>query len=206
MFFLLITSQLFSAQAPFHCIFAFQFTFTFRLIASYIFLLSVLRVSKDINQATLSNLAMLEFHFPKDDWLMQGHILLTRHYHTDGYDGYGFNKRGVSSGWDVCYYVQMSVVTLSPKRIWMLDCYLLWVYKDLRKITFSNTPMSCLVFLDIIGHFSSSTILLAAKKYNEWGRWRKKHSDAQQQTVDYVDDTTFECSGLNRTLLMELSL
>lgn len=77
-------------------------TFTVLLIASFLFLLSVLWIGQDINQGALSNSPTLPFYLHKGVCLMQGHILLTRHYLADGYDGYGFDKKSDSSGWDVC--------------------------------------------------------------------------------------------------------
>lgn len=148
------------------------------IMASYIFPLSVLRVSMKINQAALSNSATLEFHFPKDNWLMQGHILLTRHYSADGYDGHGFNKRSVS--WALggtCVFMCKCLVLWYPQM--GFGCLIATCYgfaEIWERLDFSYTPMSFHVFPDIIGHFSSSTGW--CQRCTNWGQWRKKNTVA----------------------------
>lgn len=67
--------------------------FAFIYIASYIYSL-YLSVGRDTNEAALSNSPVRANH--KGILQMQRHILLTRYYHADGCNGYGFDEEAAA--------------------------------------------------------------------------------------------------------------
>lgn len=72
---------------------------------------------KDINQGVLSNSPTLPFPPHKGVCLMQGHILLTRHYRAaDGFDGYGFDKDLTARG-GMCVFLYMNVCVWGGKGV-----------------------------------------------------------------------------------------
>lgn len=90
----------------------------------HIFPLSVLSVGRDTNEAALSNSPVRANH--KGILQMQRHILLTRYYHADGCNGYGFDEEAAALA-GMCVWLPENVLgvnMISWNRIWFLDCYL----------------------------------------------------------------------------------
>lgn len=81
--------------------------FSFLYIASYIYSL-YLSVGRDTNEAALSNSPVPANH--KGILQMQRHILLTRYYHADGCNGYGFDEEAAAALAAMCVWLPGNVL------------------------------------------------------------------------------------------------